>query len=138
MMLKLNLQQQYNQSLFIPLLLIIYLISSSFQQQKQPIYKTYKKLIFGKWIHKSKEVGDVVMVFYGDGSGLRRVDSNQTTYKFKYSLVKDSILKISVGAYKPELHVIKKLTAAALIIREYPFDKNRESISFFDTDYRRE
>jgi len=137
-MLKRNLQRQGNKLLFISLLVMICFISSSFQHKKQSIHKTYKKLIIGKWVYKSKQVGDVMMVFNGDGSGLRRMDSTQTTYKFKYCLVKDSILKIVVGTHKPELHVIKNLTAATLSIREYPFKKIRESISFFDTDYKKE
>jgi len=68
-MLKRNLQLRGNNLLFIPLLVMIGFISISFQHKKHNVYTSYKKLIIGRWVYKSKEVGNVMMVFNENGSG---------------------------------------------------------------------
>jgi len=120
------------------MIVFIGLFNSSFSFKKQKDNRVYNKIIVGKWIYRSPQVGNVIIVFNKNGSGFRGTDSSKIRCKFKYSIEKDSILKLSIGQYKPELHWIKFLTASELRIKEYPFKKIRESISFFDTDYKRE
>ncbi len=132
------LMQVANKIFFISTVVFICLFNSSFNFKKQKDTKLYNERILGKWIYRSSQVGNVIIVFNKDGSGSRGTDSSKIMRKFKYSIVKDSILKLSIGPYKPELHYIKLLTKSELSIREYPFKKIRESINFFDTDYKKE
>ena len=99
--------------------------------------KDIKKLIVGKWVCKSQVAGNITIVFNKDGSGYGLVDSMKNVYKFKYSVLKGSILKLSAGKLKPETHYIRLLTATELDLIPYPVKKTRESISVFDTDYKR-
>ena len=96
-----------------------------------------KELLPGKWIYLNEAVGNVVMVFNKNGTGYRFTDSNKTVQEFKYQITRKSFLKFYIKSYKPEIYYIDSLATKTLIIREYPFKKIKESISIYESNFKK-
>jgi hypothetical protein len=96
-----------------------------------------KKLIFGKWVYINSFEGRVTMIFKEDGTGYRYTDSSRVEQKFKYQTTDHSLLKFYVGSYKPEIYRIDTLTSQILSIREHPMIKIKESISIYESTFKR-
>lgn len=77
------------------------------------------------------------MVFNKDGTGYRFTDSSKIEQKFKYQITNHSLLKFYIKTYKPETYQIDSLTTQILTLREYPIIKIKESISVYETTFRR-
>jgi hypothetical protein len=96
-----------------------------------------KELLVGKWNYSNGVVGNVIMVFDKDGTGHRFTDSSKIVQKFKYQITRESFLEFYIGSHKPEIYHIDSLTTQTLNIREYPFKKIKESISVYESNFKR-
>jgi len=117
------------------LFLSLFFYSFAFQSHSKAVIN--KRLIFGKWTYLNSFAGKVIMVFNKDGTGYRFTDSSKIEQKFKYQITNHSLLKFYIKTYKPETYQIDSLTTQILTLREYPIIKIKESISVYETTFRR-
>jgi FlaA1/EpsC-like NDP-sugar epimerase len=109
---------------FIFTLCIINLSSKLYHNKQEKDRNIYTKLIIGRWNHKSSSVGNVVIIFNQDKTGVRFSDSIKTVQNFHYSIIaKNSSLAIFFESNKSEFYYIDSLTNKILNIRAGPFTK---------------
>jgi hypothetical protein len=122
--------------IYFTLFLSLSCYSFAFQSRNNPVIN--KKLIFGKWVYTNSLAGRVTVIFKEDGTGYRYNGSSRVEQKFKYKITENSLLKFYIGSYKPEIYRIDTLTSTILSIREYPIVKIKESISIYESTFRKD